>query len=184
MTTTRRLRTRTLGGLAVGVLLLSSACGGDEERFSPDEEKAIAALTKSMEGTKPLDHERAQWRCTAEGIVERAGLTGLKRSGLVTEDLENRLNQVQVDDREVASAIGTSFSECYDVEANVAYHREQHPGVPDKAWEKYAACREKARPLMAASVTEANTVNGGLKAQKRYDKAEKACTRPLLKHLK
>jgi len=174
------MRSRLVLGLAAGVLLVTAGCGDDDEDegFTADERTAVAALTRTMEGSKPDEHEKAQWRCTAEGIVERVGITDLKKSGLLTDDLKSQLNQVKVNP-EVASAIGDAYIDCYDIDGVVSRGKEQEARVPAKAWDRYGECLEQHRDKLRASVIEANTIKGGKQAQQAWTKALTACNKAL-----
>lgn len=172
------MRSRLLAGLGVGVLLLTAGCGDEEEGFSKDEQKAVDAFTATMEGSKPEGYQREQWRCTAEGIVERVGLTRLKQSGLLTEDFESRLNQTRVE-ADVAGDIGEAYLECYDLEAYLAFAAEEEPRVPEEAWEQYGECFDEHRDKLQASVAEANTEGAGQKAQKVWTRALTKCNKAL-----
>jgi hypothetical protein len=177
-----RGRTRLLGGLAAGVLLVTAACGGDEEKgFTEDEEKAVAALTASLEGHEPEAHEKDLYRCISERVVDEVGVTDLKQSGLLTEDFQGRIGQehrVRVEPA-IADAIGRAHEECFDIDAYLAFAKEAEPRVPARAWEQYGECLGKLSDARRASITEAYTEGAGTKAQQRFAKRNNACARAL-----
>lgn len=180
-----RMHRRLLGGLVTGVLLLTAACGGDEEEqgFSEDEKKAIAGLTASLEGNAPDEHERVLYRCISETVVDEVGVTELKQNGLLTEDFQGRIGQDQHPkvDPAVADVIGRAHETCFDIEAYLDFAREAEPRVPAQAWAEYGECLEKLSDARRASITEAYTRQGGQKAQKRLARASNACAKALAK---
>lgn len=182
-----RMRTRLLGGLAAGVLLLAVACGGEEdEGFTEDEKKAVSGLTASLEGSEPDDHEKVLFRCISERVVHEAGVTDLKQSGLLTEDFQGRIGQEhdpQVDPA-LADVIARAHEECFDVDAYLAFAKEAEPRVPAQAWAEYGECLGGLSDERRASIREAYTREGGEKAQRRLAKANNACAKALAKHVR
>lgn len=179
------MRTRLLGGLAVGVLLVTAGCGGDEdEGFSEDEKKAITGLTTSLEGNQPDEHEKVLYRCIAETVVDKVGVTELKQNGLLTEDLQGRIGQDQHPqaDPAVADVIGRAHEKCFDIDAYLDFAREAEPRIPEEAWAEYGECLAGLSDARRASITEAYTRQGGNKAQQRLAKANNACATALAKH--
>lgn len=58
----------------------------DEHGLTPDEQTAVANIAEVLERDADLDPAQAE--CTARELVERNGIEGLQRDGLLDVDLE------------------------------------------------------------------------------------------------
>lgn len=182
------MRQYLLTGLSVAVLLLGSACSGDDEKagsddgFSADEKKAAKALAEDItnDNEDVTKAQRAAAECTANQIVDTVGTEKLVESGLMTKDLKVVQDSADKLDKAVAQDIAAAIVDCQNIEAEAEANRDLYPDATDEDFAAYTECMEKIDDkLLEGAIVSTMTGDSESKDLQEYSTKAQECAKPL-----
>lgn len=182
------MRQYLLTGLSVAVLLLGSACGGDEKKagsaegFSADEKKAAKALAEDItnDNKDVTKAQREAAECTANQIVDTVGTDKLVKSGLMTKELKVVQDSAEKLDKAVAQDIAGAIVDCQNIEAEAEANRDLYPDASDKDFDAYTECMKKIDDkLLEGAIVSTMTGDQESKDLEEYSKAAQKCAESL-----
>lgn len=183
------MRKHLLAVASVAVLMLGTACGGDDgakagsdDGFSADEKKAAKALRDDLNkgDAKPSKAQEEAADCTANHIIDGVGTDKLIAAGLMTEDFEIQKASESKLPTDVAEGIASAIVACQNIEAEAEANREMFPEATDEDFDTYVACMKAIdEKTLEAALVDTMTGAQDSKSFQEYSAAAQKCSTPL-----